>query len=508
MTIDQWASNNRGQLIDSMKTPPLAPGRASSAGNLDAAASSLLEISHAAYEEPSSVSLPSGTGSVSYELAAYEESYYGQQQGPREPTQVERDLCSDFVCCGNTLPDLHALLQHYEEMHVRIEDEVTMGGVSTTSLGLSGTPSGSSCSGATSAPCELQMEEDRLSAFDTTIYRTVTPASQAATYSGVPSYYGTNGAPYYANGSYPSVTSPHHQASMMSYNPYATSYYPYQSGYQLGPYATTPYPPAVPGASTAYYHHPSNPSSYGLHGHSHGPSSTVLPPGGLISRRPKSTPVNLAADPSAMNTLRAMLPPVLADFSEDGCSLRLIQTALSSTLSPSTNASTTAAGGGGREEAANGATASVLSGSSAAAASSSSSLSGSSALSPASAKKRPYVCRVEGCGKTYKNPNGLKYHMLHGHAREGKDSGEKPHRCPYANCPKRYKNANGLKYHVQHGHTGQTPPMRRTISSLKSISGGLSQIEAALKREQAIRAQMAAAAATVGKSGGTVERPA
>lgn len=97
--------------------------------------------------------------------------------------------------------------------------------------------------------------------------------------------------------------------------------------------------------------------------------------------------------------------------------------------------------------------------------------------------------------------------MLHGHAREGKDSGEKPHRCPYTNCPKRYKNANGLKYHVQHGHTGQTPPMRRTISSLKSISGGLSQIEAALKREQAIRAQMAAATATVGKSGGAMERP-
>jgi hypothetical protein len=115
---------------------------------------------------------------------------------------------------------------------------------------------------------------------------------------------------------------------------------------------------------------------------------------------------------------------------------------------------------------------------------------------------------VEGCGKTYKNPNGLKYHMLHGHARPGKEGssssssspssssshaaseagrGEKPYRCPFGTCSKQYKNANGLKYHMQHGHTGQTPPMRRTISSLRTISG-LSQIEAALKREQAIRA--------------------
>lgn len=199
-------------------------------------------------------------------------------------------------------------------------------------------------------------------------------------------------------------------------------------------------------------------------------------------------PANLATDPSAMNTLRAMLPSALADFTEDDCSLRLIQTALSSTLSP-------LGMGGGRGEGVGGTTISMVPSSN------------SSAASPVGGRKRPYVCRMEGCGKTYKNPNGLKYHMLHGHAREGKDSGEKPHRCPYVNCSKRYKNANGLKYHVQHGHTGQTPPMRRTISSLKSISGDLSQIEAALKREQAIRAQMAAAAAaaTVGK-GGRVER--
>ncbi|TFY62789.1 hypothetical protein EVJ58_g3634 [Rhodofomes roseus] len=33
-----------------------------------------------------------------------------------DPTQ--RDICSDFSCCGLSLPDLHALVDHFEEHHV------------------------------------------------------------------------------------------------------------------------------------------------------------------------------------------------------------------------------------------------------------------------------------------------------------------------------------------------------------------------------------------------------
>ena len=31
--------------------------------------------------------------------------------------------------------------------------------------------------------------------------------------------------------------------------------------------------------------------------------------------------------------------------------------------------------------------------------------------------KKPYACNVPGCEKSYKNPNGLKYHMIHGHCK-------------------------------------------------------------------------------------------
>ncbi|KAI8983766.1 hypothetical protein BDB01DRAFT_790044 [Pilobolus umbonatus] len=40
-----------------------------------------------------------------------------------ESRELEATFCRDFVCCGLILEDLHDLLQHYEECHVRLEEE-------------------------------------------------------------------------------------------------------------------------------------------------------------------------------------------------------------------------------------------------------------------------------------------------------------------------------------------------------------------------------------------------
>ncbi|CAO3615763.1 unnamed protein product [Cunninghamella blakesleeana] len=40
-----------------------------------------------------------------------------------ESRRLEADYCKDFTCCGQTLEDLHDLLQHYEECHVQSEVE-------------------------------------------------------------------------------------------------------------------------------------------------------------------------------------------------------------------------------------------------------------------------------------------------------------------------------------------------------------------------------------------------
>ncbi|SPO02319.1 related to zinc finger protein SFP1 [Cephalotrichum gorgonifer] len=85
---------------------------------------------------------------------------------------------------------------------------------------------------------------------------------------------------------------------------------------------------------------------------------------------------------------------------------------------------------------------------------------------------KPFRCPVIGCEKAYKNQNGLKYHKTHGHSNqqlhENEDGTfsivdpdtcapypgtmgmekEKPYSCEV--CKKRYKNLNGLKYHKNH----------------------------------------------------------
>jgi hypothetical protein len=86
---------------------------------------------------------------------------------------------------------------------------------------------------------------------------------------------------------------------------------------------------------------------------------------------------------------------------------------------------------------------------------------------------RPYKCKINGCPKAYKNPGGLKYHMQHGHCQGNFlisiDTGDpdlnqimhKPYQCTVDNCGKRYfiyfkfsyKNLNGLKYHIEHAHS-------------------------------------------------------
>jgi len=68
-------------------------------------------------------------------------------------------------------------------------------------------------------------------------------------------------------------------------------------------------------------------------------------------------------------------------------------------------------------------------------------------------EKRKFPCTFEGCDKTYKNGNGLRYHMIHGHW-DDEPSANKPHKCPFVECKKRYKNANGLRYHLRHAHNG------------------------------------------------------
>ncbi|KAG8931001.1 hypothetical protein FRC03_007290 [Tulasnella sp. 419] len=76
---------------------------------------------------------------------------------------------------------------------------------------------------------------------------------------------------------------------------------------------------------------------------------------------------------------------------------------------------------------------------------------------------KPFKCPTPNCNKSYKQANGLKYHLTHGQccfipkdpALDGldeleKDKVERPFGCGVGGCERRYKNMNGLRYHYQH----------------------------------------------------------
>ncbi|KAB5588553.1 Zinc finger protein [Ceratobasidium theobromae] len=76
---------------------------------------------------------------------------------------------------------------------------------------------------------------------------------------------------------------------------------------------------------------------------------------------------------------------------------------------------------------------------------------------------KPFKCPTPGCNKSYKQANGLKYHITHGQCSfvpmdprlEGLEEEDyeritRPYDCRVGNCTRRYKNMNGLRYHYQH----------------------------------------------------------
>ncbi|KAG0218123.1 Transcriptional regulator of ribosomal biogenesis protein [Mortierella sp. NVP41] len=119
--------------------------------------------------------------------------------------------------------------------------------------------------------------------------------------------------------------------------------------------------------------------------------------------------------------------------------------------------------------------------------------------SGSSGADKPYRCTVSGCDKAYKNPNGLKYHNQHGHCSasglgdaEGPES--KPYVCSFMECGKRYKNLNGLKYHIEHSHPNLT-------AALKAHQAGLTShpllMNGAFSNNQAAAMTLAASLSTV-----------
>ncbi|KAF9564862.1 hypothetical protein EC968_004391 [Mortierella alpina] len=117
--------------------------------------------------------------------------------------------------------------------------------------------------------------------------------------------------------------------------------------------------------------------------------------------------------------------------------------------------------------------------------------------SGSSGADKPYRCSVSGCDKAYKNANGLKYHNQHGHCSQSGASEEdklnaKPYRCTFLECGKCYKNLNGLKYHIEHSHPNLAALLHANIPGFAALDGS--------NASQAAIAAAAAIAAVKGDS--------
>jgi hypothetical protein len=310
------------------------------------------------------------------------------------PTIEESSFYSNFQCCGRSLKDLHELLHHYEDSHVRIEDgddETFNAGMfdfdtvlAADSLLNVGAEASTRVSGSSNDPQDSDsFKNSKIS--------------------------GSTALPIHLNES--------HRNFSYSKRPRILTL-----GIEPCDYA-------------------SDDSD-----HLSAFDNTVIRP--MDSQRYNSHSQYTRIAPKRSQSVPA-LPNFPLIHGENG--FKLIHSILSSTADPPSSDNPNAS-----IASSNSSSGAILSSSSL------SSTHSSSSYGHRSSSDRPFVCPVAGCGKTYKNANGLKYHAIHGH--DGVLV-EKPHKCPFSGCGKRYKNSNGLKYHFQHSHPNSPPPSGLSVSS-------------------------------------------
>ncbi|KAA1470829.1 hypothetical protein DENSPDRAFT_858584 [Dentipellis sp. KUC8613] len=433
-----------------------------------------------------SSSIESDRGSLLHALNAIEreDELVSPFSPPDSCTVLDSSQCRNYTCCGLHLHDLHALVDHFEECHVVVLDPYA-------------------------APPNAQ----------TAAYPTP-PASatfaQTSPNHKPPAYFPPQQPPPHAQGSFDPDdmeldmeldvdTSPtSSSASSPPQTPLHTPLAPYPhhaTGFQQHYPQQHPQPPSYQAAAAAYASAPSSPISafdttavMPLPSHptrpfpsSHAQFQQPPPPAQAFNAyagyadysraMPGTVNPGLSHQHDAAN---GCVPPALLFGSSTGASGSASAPVQTPASTPSTSRVSSPAI----------AVAASASGSSAGASGSASTPRASTTLSrPASSLllSKPFRCPKPNCSKSYKQANGLKYHMTHGScnfappkdlealqallaekgAQRGADGGVmsegemrevereaerrlRPFACGVADCQRRYKNMNGLRYHYQH----------------------------------------------------------
>lgn len=453
--------------------------------------------------------------------------------------RLESTFCRNFSCCGRALDDLHDLLQHYEECHVRFEDDeiasmVTDEELETSSLASDGDVAGEISSAASTKSVDSMEEESALKRGRSMTKAGTPMVSTADENLEFPSAFETAvmRSPSGARGK--KRTFGQH-ASSSSANPLFRALVENGGRHPLGMSSAYSSPFSSPGNSRAGT--PSldseNEAFFGSTTQASIFSNLSIRPSAAEEQLPSCAPPNLFF-PSAAASQR---PSKRERFN--------VAAGGAPANTPASPASSTA----------------------------------SVSSADNTAEHRPYKCPAPGCDKAYKQMNGLKYHRLHGHcnqnlrnvngvsagassdpsqaankpatpekvassagdtkpeasflgsafplfnsddaankSQKGLDTPSKPNNnvppekmyvCQVGNCDKRYKNLNGLRYHYlhsgSHGLLGlQLLHANGGGASAKadSVSGRPPVSTDTLSREQIVQAA-AAAQALLNQQNGT-----
>lgn len=389
---------------------------------------------------------------------------------------LEANYCKNFSCCGLTLNDLHALLQHYEEAHVRFEEDDFEDEFEDL-LGFTDDDGWSTHSEST--PSSPQMMDRSYHSNTTTTLAAAAKAAAAATVAALTA-----------------ATLTQKPAANKKANGVSLSdIYSEDSTFMIPDEAVSAFPNSV-FRSTSIISTPPSAATQAV-------PATIAPPASkkrdltaFSSSFDTQSPISKKAATSISNSRTSSLSTT--DIKTDGATTsstsqeELMSTVTSYLEHAIQNGLLPNCGEVGspsyllaaeellqkREE--------IVS------------MMESIGRSGSSGADKPYRCSVDGCDKAYKNPNGLKYHHQHGHcsvpgSNEDDKSNVKPYRCTFLDCGKCYKNLNGLKYHIEHSHPNLATALQAHITGAPALDGA-----------QASQSAIAAAAAIAAVKGDSV----
>ncbi|SPO32532.1 related to Zinc finger protein SFP1 [Ustilago trichophora] len=343
-------------------------------------------VGSASYKEPMAVSFGKDVSEImDYSISRFGTSAESDVTVAPSSVRLESTFCRNFTCCGQKLDDLHDLLQHYEECHVRFEDdempamiaddEVESSDSSTASTSQPSSPrtsnAGSTAAAAASAtaattpgattdstittPTGLD-DTDKASAFDTAVMRSPSLSK------GKKRSFGQ-----YANASSANPNGAIHQSLRRALidggvgrrTPGSPNIYAPNSPFST-PGSSIPGTPSIDNENDSYFSNGLNPAAFS--------ALSIRSSNADEHHLPSCAPPNLFF-PASGTASSSSQPPAKREKT-----------------SAVPNASTIALENALRAGAAN--------------------------------IDKPYKCPAPGCDKAYKQMNGLKYHRLHGHCNQ------------------------------------------------------------------------------------------